>query len=188
MWILFLSETSGEVVAHKHISRTSGGFNFNLRFWEFFGSSVSALGDWDGDGVGDIAIGHSGDDTGPGADVGSVWITRLKRDGSVKAATKIHSGTSGFSGNGLGDANGFGYSSSFIRASRGGGEEEALLAVSAFRYRVGSSTSAVFVLSLNSDCTVKQYTRITSNSGGIVGSVDSGGEFGSSVTWVGDLD
>ena len=53
-----------------------------------FGVSVSSLGDLDGDGVTDLAVGAIGDDTG-GTDRGALHVLLLNADGTVKSAQKI---------------------------------------------------------------------------------------------------
>jgi hypothetical protein len=55
---------------------------------DYFGTSVAAIGDVDGDGVMDLAVGVPADDYGPGDDLGAVWVIRLKEDGTVKGAAK----------------------------------------------------------------------------------------------------
>jgi hypothetical protein len=58
---------------------------------EFFGASMESLGDIDGDGIIDLAIGSLGT-----KDKGAVYISRLKADGSLKSVTKLASGINGF--------------------------------------------------------------------------------------------
>ncbi len=48
----------------EHEARQWHQWRATLAIRDFFGLSVTALGDVDGDGVGDIAVGASGDDTG----------------------------------------------------------------------------------------------------------------------------
>ena len=59
-----------------------------------FGSSLASLGDLDGDGVTDLAVGANYDDTG-GGDRGAVHVLFLNSDGTVKASQKIANGTGG---------------------------------------------------------------------------------------------
>ncbi len=59
-----------------------------------FGSAIAAIGDFDGDGIGDVATGAFRDNTG-GTDRGAVYIQLLNADGTVKSNTKIASGTNG---------------------------------------------------------------------------------------------
>ncbi|MCZ6810709.1 MAG: hypothetical protein O7D97_01780, partial [Planctomycetota bacterium] len=47
----------GWVLSNQKISDTEGGFTGTLEFLDLFGSSVASLGDLDGDGVGDLAVG-----------------------------------------------------------------------------------------------------------------------------------
>ena len=57
--------------------------------------SLAAIGDVDGDGVNDVALGDSADDLGNRMR-GAVWIVFLARDGSVRSARKFSSLTGGF--------------------------------------------------------------------------------------------
>ena len=60
-----------------------------------FGSSVAHLGDLDGDGINDLAVGSYKDDDG-GADRGAVYVLFLNADGTVKAEQKISDTLGGF--------------------------------------------------------------------------------------------
>ncbi|MFO1004061.1 MAG: integrin alpha [Planctomycetaceae bacterium] len=53
-----------------------------------FGNSLTRIGDIDGDGVTDLAVGAHQDDT-VASNTGAVHILRMNADGSVKATTKI---------------------------------------------------------------------------------------------------
>ena len=66
----------GRVLSHQKISENEGGFTGNLNDDDFFGLSVGSLGDLDGDGVGDLAVGAPFDDDG-GTNVGAVWVLFL---------------------------------------------------------------------------------------------------------------
>jgi hypothetical protein len=55
-----------------------------LQAGDQFGSTIASIGDFDGDGVSDIAVGARLDDDG-GADKGAVYILLLNPDGSVKS-------------------------------------------------------------------------------------------------------
>ncbi len=84
----------GWVLSHQKISATEGGFTGILHNVDLFGASAAALGDLDGDGVGDLAVGAFGD----GAARGAVWILFLNPDGTVKLHQKIGDTEGGFTG------------------------------------------------------------------------------------------
>ncbi len=63
-----------------------------LEIGDGFGHAVARLGDVDGDGVGDIAIGAPGDGAG---NAGAVWIVLLNPNGTVRGATRLASDTAG---------------------------------------------------------------------------------------------
>ncbi len=72
------------------IAKDTNGFpETGLDTGYYFGTSVAAIGDVDGDGVVDLAVGVPADDFGPGTELGAVWVILLKEDGTVKGATKI---------------------------------------------------------------------------------------------------
>ena len=56
----------GTVIDHQEISDTAGEFYGGLGDGELFGSSVAWLGDLDGDGVDDLAVGVPLDDQAEG--------------------------------------------------------------------------------------------------------------------------
>ena len=87
----------GWVLSHQKISDTEGGFTGILDNQDFFGSSAASLGDLDGDGVGDLAVGAPNDDDG-GDRRGAVWILFLNPDGTVKSHQKISDTEGGFTG------------------------------------------------------------------------------------------
>ena len=55
-----------------------------LANFDAFGSSIAKLGDINGDGINDIAVGAIGDDT-VNTNGGSVHVLLLNRDGSIKS-------------------------------------------------------------------------------------------------------
>jgi len=92
VWILFL-RTDGTVKRRQKISDLEGGFVGQLGNGDFFGSAVATLGDLDGDGIIDLAVGAPGDDarTSPGdVELGTVWILNMRTDGTVRRARKIN--------------------------------------------------------------------------------------------------
>ncbi len=60
----------------------------------YFGRGMASLGDFDGDGVADLAVGGSNDSTG-GTQRGAVYVLLLNANGTVKSNVKIASGTNG---------------------------------------------------------------------------------------------
>jgi hypothetical protein len=76
VWVLFLN-TDGTVKSHQKISDTEGGFDGILDNVDRFGVSVASLGDHDGDGLGDLAVGANGDDDGVPYNRGAVWVLFL---------------------------------------------------------------------------------------------------------------
>jgi len=89
--------SDGTVKSHQKISDTEGGFTGVLDDTDQFGFPVASLGDLDGDGVTDLAVGAVNDDDG-GPNRGAVWILFLNADGTVKSHQKISDIDGGFTG------------------------------------------------------------------------------------------
>ncbi len=96
VWLLSL-DAHGGVVGQSKISATAGGFTGALAAHDAFGSAVVALGDLDGDGVGELGVGAPGDDDG-GSNQGAAWLLFLRADGTVESHRKISALAGGFDG------------------------------------------------------------------------------------------
>jgi hypothetical protein len=165
--------TDGHVDGIQKVSDTAGNFKEVLSDDDLFGSSVAALGDFDGSGQSWVAVGAPGYDSAKGA----VWLMKLKDDGTVNTVKRIDSDDLtdgliagdqfGTSVSQIGDVNGDGVGDIAVGAV--GVDQPGLL-----------DTGAVYILMLNANGTVKSDTSIEE---GFVETL-----FGQSVTGLGDLD
>ncbi len=148
VWIHCLTP-DGTVNYHQKISDTEGGFTGILDDLDGFGVLTTSLGDHDGDGVVDLAVGAWRDDDGgtpPNADRGAVWILFLNTDGTVNHHQKISSTAGG--GPPLGNFDNFG--NSVISLGDHDGDGVGDLAVGAIGDDDGGSArGAVWVLFLD---------------------------------------
>lgn len=80
--------TDGTVASFQKISDTAGNFTAVLDNSDTFGRSVASIGDLDGDGIPDMAVGSTRDDDG-GTDRGALYILFMNADGTVKSTQKI---------------------------------------------------------------------------------------------------
>ncbi|MEE8154909.1 MAG: integrin alpha [Phycisphaerales bacterium] len=183
VWILFLNP-DGTVKSHQKIGDTQGGFTGTLDNGDLFGRAVVALGDLDGDGVVDLAVGALRDDDG-GSGRGAVWVLFLNTDGTVKSHQKISDTEGNFTGV-LDNNDNFGVSVASL--SDLDGDDVADLAVGAFDDDAGRDRGAVWVLFLNADGTVKSHQKISDTEGSFTGTLDDDDRFGISVGSLGDLD
>lgn len=87
----------GTVIGHQQINDTEGNFGGGLSNFDKFGSAVTLVGDLDGSGTADIAVGAPQDDDG-GSDRGAVWVLFLASDGTVLNEQKISSAQGGLVG------------------------------------------------------------------------------------------
>jgi hypothetical protein len=183
VWILFL-RSDGRVKSHQKISVTSGGFTGAIDQADDFGRSVSALGDLDDDGVGDIAVGASRDDDG-GTDRGAVWILFMNRDGTVQAHQKISDTEGAFSGI-LDDGDVFGWAVGGLGDVDGDGIED--LSVGApYDDDGGSDRGALWILLLRANGRVRSPQKISASKGGFDAGLDDGDNFGLAAAGLGDL-
>ena len=175
--------SDGTVKSSQKIASEKGG-GPSLANGDLFGSSVASLGDLDGDGVTDLAVGASYDDTGGGFGRGAAYVLLLNSHGTVKRSQKIASDTGG--GPTLATGGRFGTSVSALGDLDGDGVSD--LAVGAQEDDTGGNErGAVYVLLLNSDGTVKNSQKIASDTGGGP-TLANRDLFGKSVSSLGDLD
>jgi hypothetical protein len=174
----------GSIVARHRIGDGAGGLRGPLGDESRFGTSLAPLGDLDGDGFEDLAVGAPRDDDG-GDRRGAVWILFLEGDGSVRATSKI-SDLEGTLHAELPDGGSFGASLAGLGDLDRDGIGE--LAVGAPRANRGEgSTGEVWILCLDSTGGVNRRRRIATGRGTSIG-LAPGDEFGNSLAVPGDLD
>jgi len=149
-----------------------------------FGYSVENLGDLDGDGVNDLAVGAINDDEGTGNNLGAVHIMFMNTDGSVDSTVEINDSTEngpfglsndwfGESVENLGDLDGDGVNDLVVGASRDNAG--------------GADRGTIHVMYMNTDGSVKSTVEINSDTtnGPTLRNTD---RFGISIAEIGDFD
>ena len=177
--ILFMNP-DGTVRTFQKISNLYGGLQTLLEDIDGFGRYVAGIGDLDGDGIVDAAVGATRDDDG-GIDQGAIYILFLNRDGTVRAESKISATAGGFTaaldpddqiGRGitsLGDLDGDGIQDLATGAT---GDDDG-----------GLDRGAVYILFMNRDGTVQSHTKISA-----MQTQWTGFWFGMDVDCLGDVD
>lgn len=101
VWILSLNN-DGTVYKHWKISDIHGGFTGILNNYDRFGSSITLLGDLNGDQTGDLVVGARSDDDG-GFDCGALWVIFLDDPASPMPQDPIYT----FVGDNIYDCHGY---------------------------------------------------------------------------------
>jgi hypothetical protein len=155
----------------------------------YFGVSLATVGDLNGDGVTDIAVGAAYDGAG------ALWVLFLQRDGSVvQFADKIGSGLGGIPSGVLDPSDLFGSSVALVGDVTSMPDPDPdpdrplMVAVGAYSDDDGGpDRGAVYILFVHRDGSVVGYQKISSTSGGFDGALANEDAFGYAVTAVGDL-
>ncbi len=96
VWVVYL-DAGGRARQRQRIADGAGGFGGKLSDNDQFGSAVAGMGDVDGDGITELAVGAPNDDEGA-SNAGAVWILAIGADGRVSDWQKIAQDTGGFNG------------------------------------------------------------------------------------------
>jgi len=196
VWILFL-QADGKVKSHQKVSDDKGGFGGELENNDQFGTAIATLGDLDGDGITDLAVGAPLVNDGGIRDIdtGAVWILFMNMDGTVKSHKKISGDADRFidridrlaTGELLTTGNLFGRS----LANMGDLNEDGVtdLAVGApGDDDDGLDRGAIWVLYLNTDGTVSREEKISLSESSFVLPIEDGDHFGEVIANAGDID
>ncbi|MFT5325358.1 MAG: hypothetical protein ACI8P0_003227 [Planctomycetaceae bacterium] len=185
VYILFLNPDGTARSFTLIASKTGGGPR--LKSFDKFGTSMTSVGDLDGDGIVDLAVGAVGDNDG-GHDRGAVYVLLLNADGTVRRHQKIADGVGGLAADTLENRDFFGRSVTMVGDLNGDGVPDLAIGANDDE-NVDAGEGAVYVLLMNSDGTVLQQQKISDgNPGGLAdGTLDAGDDFGESLTGVGDL-
>ena len=146
---------------------------------DLFGSSIANIGDLNGDGISDIAVGATGDNGYTGA----IHVMFMYSNGTVSDTIKINNNTK--KGPLLSSGDQFGASIANIGDLNGDGTDD--IAVGATSDDAGgSSRGAIHVLFMNSNGSVSGTREINDNTanGPVLNNLDL---FGSSIANIGDL-
>jgi FG-GAP repeat len=182
---VLLLHPNGTVKTEQKISDTQGNFQGALADYDYFGYSVTGLGDIDGDATNDLAVGAAFDDDFD-VNCGAVYVLFLHPSGTVKAEQKI-SGTQGNFRGVLQDSDYFGGAVAGLGDLDGDATRD--LAVGAFRDDDGGTDrGAVYMLFLHRNGTVKAEQKISSTQGNFQGVLTNSDIFGTSIASLGDVD
>lgn len=182
LWIMFLN-ADGSMRSYQRISGCEGGLPWGVGDERAFGSSACCIGDVDGDGIQDLAIGAPTQVwVGVGTYYGYVGILMMNRDGTVKSGHQLASGGNEFNivfsnlnylGRDvapLGDLDGNGIPDLAVNAARG-----------------SEKTPSLFLISLNRDGSVKLYSEVSKDRGGYAGYDQFEALFGSEMESISDV-
>jgi PKD repeat protein len=181
VYILFM-KSDGTVKSNQKISQKYGnlGVSFPQSSTYLFGFGLVGIGDLNGDGYNDIAVGSLLDNN-----TGAVWILFLDQYGKVKSTQRITNSTGGFTGN-VGSGDQFGKYITYLGDYNNDGYPD--IAVCDHRNDDGGTDiGAMYILSLNTNGTVKYTKKIGANSGNLSG-LHIGDQFGNSIASLGDID
>ncbi len=172
------------VASFQKINELNGNFLGNLDISDNFGISIDNIGDLDGNGINDIAVGAYTDDDG-GSNKGAVWILFLDANNQVISHTKISNTSGNFTGS-LDPDDRFGGAVAYLGDLDNDGRIE--LAVGAdYDGDGGFWHGAVWILSLNTDGTVFSHSKISDTQGGFTGFINGDAIFGTDIENIGDL-
>lgn len=183
VWLLFLA-SDGTVLSHRQYNNKDVEAPGD-RSVEF-GRTVAAVGDVDGNGMADLAVGARDALTSPYANSDQTWILRFKPDWSVEGALEISARSGGFDG-ALAEEDFFGASAALVDDfDRNGIVDLAVGASGDDGY--GIDRGAVWLLYLLSDGSVSCNKKISSDLSGFHDVLNDHDRFGSAIARLADID
>jgi gliding motility-associated-like protein len=179
VYILFM-KADGSVKNSQRITEMQGNLQTTFANDEHFGSSVTCIGDLDGDGIQDLAVGA----VGRNGFKGSVYILFMKRDGTVKNFVLLDGNSTNLK---TMNTAGLGYDIVCPGDINGDGIND--IAVGAFYDQDGgNNTGATIIMFLNTDGSAKSFQKISNSQGGFTAPLHPDDQFGIGEGRIGDID
>ena len=184
--ILFMDENGGLAKATEIIDgSTTNGPTLGNGYW--FGGSVANIGDFDGNGVDDLAVGSNLSPGGGSVATGAVYILFMDEDpgnGLAKATVVIDNTTT--NGPTLSDDDRFGASIANMGDIDGNGVNDLVVGARGDD-EGGSWTGAVHILFMNASGSVEETIEINSSTTHNGPTLSAGDAFGTGLAHIGDL-
>ncbi len=186
IYILFM-DTSGNVNHKTKLSQNLNGISM-LTSTNYFGNSISCIGDINNDGINDIAVGAVGDNNGGTQNTGAVHIICLDTSGVAIRQTKI-SKTTGYGSGGLPIIAGtqFGSDITLIGDLNNDGVEDIAVG-NGWDTQSGWRQGAVWILFMDTSGNVSSYYKIYRGVTNFNASIANLDYFGTSVECIDDFD
>ena len=176
--------TNGIISSFAKVSSSSGGFTGDLSDGDEFGH-VSNMGDFNNDGITDLAVGAVKDDDG-GTDYGAIWLLSMNANGTVSQQKKISRSEGNFTGF-LNTDDNFGYDIAMPGDLNLDGVND--LVVGAFNDDDGGlDIGAVWVLFLQANGNIELFKKINRLEGNFSADLDYNDGFGKYIDAIGDID
>lgn len=185
VYLLFM-RPDGTVREALRLAAATVGLAGELAPGDRFGTALASVGDLDGNGVGDLAVGAPGGDLPWFPDTGLVWILYLDGDGRVLARRSIGCGRNGFSVS-LWSGDAFGQSLAVLGDRNGDGLPELVVGAGGDDDG-GTDVGALWLLGLRADGRVRNPRQLSRDEGGFPRPLFSFDRFGAGLANLGDLD
>ncbi len=185
IYILFMN-TDGTVKDAQKIGAGTGGLDASLlTIWSAFGRRIANMGDMDGDGITDIAVGGYTDREGGEQHKGAIWILFLNADGTAKDVQKINDYHGNFPYQ-LNSHDHFGMDLINIGDRNADGIND-LIVAARLDDDAGSDKGALYLIFLNPDGTVLDADKFIPGAGGLadIQNLDKG--FGTALAALDDV-
>ena len=193
VWLLNL-DASGSVIEEARVENRA--LSSVLDRDDQFGASIAAIGDLDGNGVSDLAVGAAREDGNlfnaedrdiQEEDEGALWLLFMNESGTVIDTMKVGEALNGFTAE-LRQGDLFGFSVESLGDLNGDGAPD--LAVGAPRDNgVGSDQGALYIVSLGElQFSYREARKVSDISGGNVADIEVDDRFGASLAILNDLD
>ena len=156
-YVMFLN-SNGTVSRTVEINNSTVNGPILSKF-DFFGTSIASIGDLNNDGIPDIAVGATGDDT-YGTSAGVIHVMLMNRNGTVSDTIEINNST--VNGPVLNVNDNFGSAIADIGDLNGDGTSD--IAAGAYNTNIdGTITGTTYVMFMNYSTLTPTITSITSN-------------------------
>lgn len=180
-FVLYLN-SDGTVLKHTMISAASTGFTKPVTVAGSFSFDVAYIGV--SNSITTVAFSAMYDST-DGRQVGAIYLMKIDSQSNILDWKKIAPGMNGFTDT-LNYDGFFGYSIAGIQDIDGDGNHDLLVGFPRLRDGNVYGIGGAYILFLNNDLTVKSHTLITNGTPNFNFSLQGGGNFGTSVEFVGD--